>query len=70
MGFGDTMKMFREDFFSEKKPLIPLLQMPLAFLKANLNVLHFKKPSVPTHYKKKVSLQRHMIHYREQQIRG
>ena len=47
------MKMFREDFFSEKKPLIPLLQMPLAFLKANLNVLHFKKPSVPTHYKKK-----------------
>lgn len=49
LGFGDTIEMFTEDFFSEKNPL---LQMCLAFLKANLNVLHFEKALVPTHYKK------------------
>lgn len=49
MGFGDTIEMFTEDFFSEKNPL---LQMCLAFLKANLNVLHFEKALVPTHYQK------------------
>lgn len=30
----------------------PLLQMCLAFLKANLNVLHFEKALVPSHYNK------------------
>lgn len=49
LGFGDTIEMFTEDFFREKNPL---LQMCLAFLKANLNVLHFEKALVPTHYQK------------------